>query len=220
MKHLLVLTVLLACQQLNAQPFNPATARYAKDIAAFAERDQEQAALIAQTPTLFVGSSTFTLWKDVGEYFPGQLILNRAFGGSNLADQIYWLPEVLLKYQPRKIVLYCGENDVAAGASAEMVADRFRVWFRQVRKQLPDSEIVYVSMKPSPAREKFIHVMQQGNLLIMKFIAEQERAHYADIAPLMVNPDGQPRTDIFTEDMLHMNKAGYQLWQKALAPYL
>jgi hypothetical protein len=42
----------------------------------------------ASNQILLIGSSSFTLWKDVQTYFPDRKILNRAFGGSTIADVI------------------------------------------------------------------------------------------------------------------------------------
>jgi lysophospholipase L1-like esterase len=214
-KLLLVASVLFAVHFGTAQEIP-----FATDIARFAAKDLAEASLLAESPVLFIGSSSFTLWKDVADYFPNHKIINRAFGGSRLSDQIYFLEEVALKYQPKKIFLYCGENDVAGGANAEVVADRFKIWFRQIRKHLPNCTIVYVSMKPSPSREKFLPVMLEANQKIREYIAKQNNIQYVDITPLMLNADGKPRTDIFLNDKLHMNQDGYKLWQKALEPYL
>ncbi|MDR0532858.1 MAG: GDSL-type esterase/lipase family protein [Verrucomicrobiales bacterium] len=214
-KLLLIVSVLSAIQFSHAQDVS-----FTADVAKFAAKDQAESSLLAANPILFIGSSSFTKWQDVGAYFPDKKILNRAFGGSRLTDQIYFLPEVVLKYQPKKIILYCGENDVAGGANSEVVLDRLQIWFRQVRKNLPDCEIVYLSIKYSPSREKFFPVVREANQKIQAWLAQQPNAKYADITACMQDANGKLRTDIFTKDMLHMNPEGYKLWQKVLAPYL
>jgi len=86
---------------LNAQPF-------ANDIAAFKKQDS-----IAPPPKnaiLFVGSSSFTKWKDVQSYFPNYTIINRGFGGSILLDVIRYEKDIIFPYQPKQIVIYCGEK--------------------------------------------------------------------------------------------------------------
>ena len=45
---------------------------------------------------LFLGSSSFTRWTDVGQYFPDKVIINRAFGGSRLADLNYYAEDLSL----------------------------------------------------------------------------------------------------------------------------
>src|SRR4051812_8564477 len=84
---------------------------------------------------LFVGSSSFTKWTDVQHYFPGYPILNRGFGGSTLPDVIHYADDVIFPYEPKQIVIYCGENDLASSdtVSAAMVIGRFKTLFGMIR---------------------------------------------------------------------------------------
>ena len=171
-------------------------------------------------PILFIGSSSFTKWVDVKNYFPGYTILNRAFGGSSLPDVIYFAEEVIFKYNPKQIVIYCGENDVAANATAEKVFERFKTLHTLIRTKLPKVSIVFVSLKPSPSREKFWPVMIEANGMIKQFAKTHRKTYFVDIYQSMFNSDGIVMTDIFLSDNLHMNKKGYEIWQPILAPYL
>jgi lysophospholipase L1-like esterase len=171
---------------------------------------------------LFAGSSTFTLWKDVQDYFPGHTIINRGFGGSTLADQIHYVESVVFPYSPHQIVIYCGENDLASNDSITFleVCDRFVKWFSIVRAKFPGVRITYVSMKPSPSRwylaEKFIH----GNRCIRGFIKSQKNADYVDVWSKMLDKSDRPDSTLFLDDRLHMNEKGYRIWQKAIKPKL
>ena len=171
-------------------------------------------------PILFIGSSSFTKWVDVKNYFPGYTILNRAFGGSSLPDVIYFAEEVIFKYNPKQIVIYCGENDVAGNANAEKVFERFKTLHTLIRTKLPKVSIVFVSLKPSPSREKFWPVMIEANGMIKQFAKTHRKTYFVDIYQSMFNNDGKVMTDIFLSDNLHMNKKGYEIWQPILAPYL
>lgn len=170
-------------------------------------------------PVLFIGSSSFTNWKDVQAYFPGYTVLNRAFGGSSLTHQITYADQVIFPYNPKQIIIYCGENDVAAGKSitADSVLNRFKRLHKLIRNRLPDVPVVYVSMKPSPSREHLLPVIEEGNQLIRKYIRKKKKTVYADIYHKMVTEDGKIRQDLFLSDRLHMNKTGYELWQPVLA---
>ena len=88
---------------------------------------------------LFVGSSSFTKWTDVQNYFPGYKIINRGFGGSSLPDVIRYADDIIFPYHPKQIVIYCGENDLAASdtATAQIVFNRFKELFALIRKKLP-----------------------------------------------------------------------------------
>lgn len=171
---------------------------------------------------LFVGSSSFTKWTDVQDYFPGYPIVNRGFGGSSLPDVIRYADEIIFPYQPKQIVIYCGENDLAASdtVTAQMVYLRFKELFDMIRKKLPNVPIDFVSMKPSPSREHLMPKYVEGNLLIKKFLQKKKKASFINIYDAMLDVNGKPKKDIFIADNLHMNAKGYKIWQKIIAPYL
>jgi len=173
-------------------------------------------------PILFVGSSSFRKWTDVSNYFPGYTILNRGFGGSSLPDVIRYAPEIIYPYHPKQVVIYCGDNDLASSDSvtADTVFERFKVLFDGIRNNLPNENIVFVSIKPSPSRARLMKKMEQANLLIQAYLSIQQRTSFADVYHKMLKPDGTVMTDIFLEDNLHMNAKGYAIWQKVIQPYL
>lgn len=171
---------------------------------------------------LLVGSSSFTNWKDVQDYFPGYKIINRGFGGSSLPDLIRFAPEIIYPYQPSQVLIYCGENDFPSGVNttADTVYNRFTRLFSMIRTNLPKTEIVYVSMKPSPSRLKYLDEFQRANGMIKRFLKKKQNTAFIDVYSKMILKDGSPMTDIFLGDKLHMNKQGYMIWQKAFKPYL
>jgi lysophospholipase L1-like esterase len=171
---------------------------------------------------LFIGSSSFTKWTDVQDYFPGFTIINRGFGGSSLPHLILYANDIIFPYKPRQIVIYCGENDLAASdtVTAETVYNRFKQLFHLIRAQLPGVPIAYVSMKPSPSRTRLMPKMSEGNSLIKKFLKKQKNASFIDVYHKMLNENGTPIGEIFTKDSLHMNANGYKIWQKVIEPYL
>ncbi len=192
----------------------------ANEINAF--KKQDSIAAPPENAILFVGSSSFKLWTDVQSDFPRYTIINRGFGGSTLPDVIYYTKDIILPYHPKQVVVYCGDNDLAASdtVTAAAVAKRFQQLFYSIRKELPKTTISYVSIKPSPSRMHLMDKMKEANSLIKKFIKKQKRASYIDVFTPMLTADQQPKPDLFLSDRLHMNKEGYQIWQKAIKPYL
>lgn len=202
--------------QLKAQQ-HPA---FWNDIQKFKEADSLNPP--AQKAILFIGSSSFTKWKDVAAYFPHHKIINRGFGGSRLPDVIRYTSDIIFPYKPKQIVIYCGDNDAASSptVSADTILHRFQQLFHLIRSRLPKTQITYVSIKPSPSREKFFPVMDKANWEIKIFIEQQKRASFVDVWHLMLDDYGRPRKELFGPDMLHMNKDGYAIWQKAIKPHL
>jgi lysophospholipase L1-like esterase len=199
---------------------NDTTLPFYKEIRTFRQADS----LVFPAPRqiLFIGSSSFTKWKDVGAYFPGHRILNRGFGGSALTDLIRYRYEVIYPYDPCQIVIYCGENDFAASdtVTVSMVVSRFKQLIALIRARYPKVPVAYVSMKPSTARRKLLPKYVEANQLIKKYLASLPATQYVDVYQLMLNAAGQPNGRLFGSDSLHMNANGYTLWQKALKPVL
>lgn len=213
MKEMLLAGLLLACCPLAAQvPFE-------REVNAFAEKDQLTPP--PAYPLLFTGSSSFTLWDNLQASFPEKVILNRAFGGSTFSDLLRHFDRIIVPYQPKQIVVYCGENDIAAGKSvANTVAD-FKTFFKKTRRAKRGVPFLYVAMKPSPARWELWPRYQQGNRQIKRFLFWRGKTRFVSMADLMTDPGThRPRPEIFKADSLHMNHRGYVLWQKRLQPLL
>ena len=171
---------------------------------------------------LLLGSSSFTMWKDVNEYFPEHVIINRGFGGSGLNDLNFYSSELLKPYYPKQILIYCGENDFAANGNLKPreVFNRHKNFYAEIRRIFPKVPVAYVSIKLSPSRESLWPKFIATNSLIKNFMDRKQNAEYIDITKAMNGSDGKVRKDLFLPDMLHMKPEGYQIWQKEMAPYL
>lgn len=170
---------------------------------------------------LFIGSSSFRLWKDVKTDLNNQNILNRAFGGATLEDVIYYQNDVVLNYKPKKIFIYCGENDIASSEtiSPEIVLERFKTLYGNIRKQFPKTPVIFVSIKPCILRWSMKDRMMAANVLISNYISQEKNIVFVDIWDKMLE-NGEPMKDIFIEDKLHMNAKGYAIWAKELQPLI
>lgn len=185
------------------------------EIQAFKKQDSVH--FPAKNSILFVGSSSFNFWKDMHEYFPGYPLINRGFGGSLLTDVIRYAPDIIYPYEPKQVVIYCGENDLAIeNVTPQVVLDRVKTLFGMIRGKFKNLPIVYVSIKPSPSRAHLMPVMVKSNQLIKAFLNRQQKAIFVDVYSKMLQKDGMPRKDIFTDDNLHMNAKGYAIWKKEI----
>jgi lysophospholipase L1-like esterase len=168
---------------------------------------------------VFVGSSSIRMW-DLKKSFPDKGYLNRGFGGSVIADSTHNLTELVAKHKPRLVVFYAGDNDIASGMSPDRVAEDFRTFTKKFEAELPDTKLVYISIKPSIARWKLADKMREANKLIAAECAKHPHFAFVDVWPVMLDKDGQPRKDIFLGDGLHMNETGYKLWVELVNPLL
>lgn len=171
---------------------------------------------------LLLGSSSFTMWKDVSDYFPAKQIVNRGFGGSSLNDLNFYSDELLKPYSPKQIIIYCGENDFAGNEklTARQVFNRYKNFYAEIRKYYPTIQVDYISIKLSPSREKLWPKFIATNSLIKRFMDKKKTADYIDITKAMNDENGLTRKDLFLEDMLHMKPNGYEIWAKEMKPFL
>lgn len=210
---MVALALSLWLQQSKEPPFY-------QDIQKFVAADRKNPP--AKGQILFVGSSSFTKWTDVQTYFPKHKILNRGFGGSTLLDVIRYQDQIIYPYKPSEIVIYCGENDVAAGdkPDAYVVYDRFKTLYKGIRKHMPRTPVVFVSLKPSPSRWALRWKMISVNGWIREQAMSDPGLTFVDVWEAMLDADRRPKTDIFLDDNLHMNAKGYKIWQKLIEPTL
>lgn len=171
---------------------------------------------------VFTGSSSITIWKDPAMDFPGYSILNRGFGGSSLTDVIHFAPEVILKYHPRQVLIYCGENDLAADSTigGKEVFKRMKALTRIIRREKSDLPILILSIKPSPSRYHLLNKIIDANHRIEKYCDHHKFMTYINVFDAMLGSDQKPRPELFLQDMLHMNRKGYDIWTKIIGQYL
>ena len=214
---IILLTNLLLCFFISAVAQSP----FIDEIEVFKKMDSLHPP--AKNAILLVGSSSFRKWTDVQSYFPLYPIINRGFGGSSIPDVVSYANDIIFPYNPRQILIYCGENDIAGSdtsISGKDVLERFKKLFFLIRSRLPEVSIAFVSMKPSVSREKLWPVMVTGNRLIKKFLSRQKKTAFINVYDAMFLPDGTVMKDIFLADNLHMNAKGYAIWKRIIEPYL
>ena len=213
MKILLLLLLVFVVSSGHAQ-----THRFESEIKKFEETDKN-----TPPPTnavVFTGSSSIRFWDNLASYFPGKTVLQRGFGGSELSDVRYFADRVIIRYQPKQVVLYAGENDIAAGQTSRQTYARFVDLFRYVRKQLPNARFTFISLKPSPSRRKFRPDVDETNQRIKRFLSRRRHTDFVDIVPVMLQPNGEPIGELFKGDSLHMTKKGYVSWGNVLRPFV
>lgn len=197
--------------QQNDHPFE-------SEIKAYEQADAKQ--MPPENGILFVGSSSIRMWKSLEEHFPNKVVINRGFGGSTFTDLLHYMDRIVLPYKPQQIFVYEGDNDTFAGVRGSQIFDQFKIFTQRVHKTLPETEIIFISIKPSPSRSNIFNEMHRVNMLIKSYALLHPDVGYVDVFNPMLNASGGIRSDIFMEDNLHMNDKGYDLWQKVIRPYL
>ena len=170
---------------------------------------------------VFVGSSSIVKWTSLAKDFPGENVIQRGFGGSELADSVFYADKIVTPYKPRAVVVYAGDNDLNAGKTPEKVFADFKALVARIHAAVPQARIVYIAVKPSPSRWKIKDKGEKTNALIAAECAKDpKRLRFVDIWTPMLDAKGEPRPELFVADMLHMNPEGYKIWTPLVAAQL
>jgi len=187
------------------------------EIRAFEAQDQERPA--PRGAIVFAGSSSIRGW-DLARHFPGLDVVNRGFGGSQIAESTHYADRILQPLEPRLIVFYAGDNDIACGKTPAEVCDDFAAFVGKIRSRLPETRILFLSIKPSLCRWEMVGLMREANRRIEAFTRGVEGLDYLDLDAPMRGADGMPRRELFAEDGLHLSDEGYALWTALVLPHL
>ena len=186
-------------------------ARFAPEVRAFAARNGLAA---RAATTLFIGSSSIRLW-DLPHSFPGIAASNHGFGGATTPDVLHYYRDLIAGERPATVVVYVGENDIAEGRPPRSVVGDVLELLRRLRSDLPQSRLIYLSMKPSPARWSLWPKMAEANMAIRSNAAALG-FQYVDVGSALLTEAGAPNPAYFRADGLHMNAAGYALWNEMI----
>ena len=196
-----------------------ALTRWKSSFSAFDDADKEKQP--GADGVLFVGSSTIRFWKQMAQDFRQvPVVINRGFGGSTMADCSLFARDLVVRYKPRHVLVYAGDNDLAEGRTPLQVLESFASFANTVRSELPGTRISYISIKPSPSREALMPKMRETNNIISAYLRTVPNSDFIDIYTPMIGPDNRARPELFLRDRLHMNEEGYRLWQSVIASHV
>lgn len=169
---------------------------------------------------VFTGSSSIKMWKDIQSYFPEQPIINTGFGGSQTSDLIHYVDELIIQYQPGKVFIYEGDNDISEGKPTSEIMDDLHTLVGKIKSKLPDTQIFLISAKPSISRWHLKDKYLELNKHFEEYMQSYDNLEYVDVWTPMLDSEGNPKSDVFLEDQLHMNQSGYDIWSEVLDKYI
>lgn len=174
---------------------------------------------ITKETIVFTGSSSVRIWSDLQERFPNHQIVNSGFGGSQASDLLAYSNELILRYKPKKVFIYEGDNDISDGKDSKIIISDIMGIIRKIREQNPAVKVVLIAAKPSIARWNLKRDYKRLNRKFKRMSRKDADIWYVDVWKPML--DGRNvKQDIFIKDGLHMNAKGYEIWYNAMKPFL
>lgn len=169
---------------------------------------------------VFTGSSSVRLWRNLQEEFPTIPIINSGFGGSQASDLLIHLDELVIRYSPKKVFIYEGDNDISAGKEAAQIMRDIDSLVIGILQKLPETNIVLISAKPSPSRWELKTSYTVLNDLMRQYATTHKQVDFMNVWDVMLDNTGRPISEIFIGDSLHMNEKGYAIWNKSVIPFM
>ena len=163
---------------------------------------------------VFTGSSSIRMWKNLQEEFPDSPLINTGFGGSQASDLFLHLDALVLRFHPKAVFIYEGDNDVNAGKSTEVILEDLSKILQKIHALKPKTPVYFIGAKPSPSRWGLKTEYERFNQELQQFTEIHPHTHYIDVWNPMLDQDGFPRPELFLTDLLHMKPAGYEIWKK------
>jgi lysophospholipase L1-like esterase len=192
--------------------------RWEKDIAAYEVQDKTNPP--PKGGIVFIGSSTIRRWTTLAQDFPEHKVINRGFGGSQIADAAKYADRIVIPYAPKAVFLRAGGNDINAGKSPEQVFADFQAFVAKVHAALPNTEVYFIGLSPTVARWKNVEKEKALNEMVKSFVPGKSNVKYVECYDMTLGPDGKPREDLFVEDKLHFNAEGNRLLADRIRPHL
>lgn len=199
-------------QQLLASLTERAQKQWEKDIKELESLDQKQ--VDTKDSILFIGSSSIRLWKSMAEDMAPWPTIRRGYGGAKFTDLVVFAERLVAKHDYRALAVFVA-NDITGGAedkSPEEVVALCKLLVKIVRKTHPDKPIFFIAITPNSKRFHVWDKIHKANELIQQYAESDPKIHFIDTEKSYFGEDGKPRDELFVEDMLHQNSAGYKQW--------
>lgn len=179
--------------------------------------EKDRLKLSYEPETLFYGSSSIRLWDSLYQDFAHVKPMNLGFGGSTLAACVWFFDRIMMPYNPKRLIVYAGDNDLGDGRHPEEIFIFFQQMMVKARERFGDIPCYYVSLKPSPARWQIADSFKYANNLIESEIVKQQNDwRFINIFKAMLDNTGLPQKDLFVNDALHLSHQGYAVWKQVI----
>lgn len=212
-QFLLSFTILFIGQAAFAQEIG-----FKEEVAGLVEKLDQQG--WEKGGVVFTGSSSIRFWETLSEDFPKTNAINTGFGGSQAHELLHYLEPLVIRYAPKKVFIYIGENDINAGKSVRQTMTEISLIIDRLQAELPDVELYFIGTKPSPSRWEKSGQMQALNAELNTMALSKDNVYFISVWDRMLDKKGQPNEKLFVEDRLHMNEKGYKIWKKSVKGFL
>jgi hypothetical protein len=172
-----------------------------------------------QDSIVFTGSSIISLWDTLADDMAPLPVLNQSIYGARMSTIFVAMDKLIVPLNPKIIVYYCGSNDINVGAEAFDILSSFETFISAVKNKLPSTMVYFVSINKAPQKIDKWDIIDDANQMIKNYCNNIDELYFIDINPPFLI-DGQPRTDLYLSDGLHLKPEGYQELNNIIKPII
>lgn len=173
----------------------------------------------SQDNIVFTGSSSIRVWHNLEEQFSEHQIVNSGFGGSKASDLLIHSKELILRFNPKKVFIYEGDNDISDKVKSTIILENIMKIVLKIKENNSSTQIILISAKPSISRWHLRGSYKRLNKKLKKIASKDSHIDFANVWHPMLN-GRKVKKDIFIEDGLHMNSKGYDIWYSVMKPFM
>ena len=186
------------------------------EIQAFERLDKTQT--YAEDAILFIGSSSIRLWKTLEEDMKPYPVIQRGYGGAHFRDMVFFTDRILADHSLSMVVCFVA-NDISGSGkdgTPQEVLKLFKYFIKQVRAKHPSIPIMQVAITPTQSRWRLWPQINLVNQLIKDYCEKTENLYFINTVPEFLDEHGKPKPQWFVGDQLHLNKKGYEVWNRII----
>jgi lysophospholipase L1-like esterase len=171
---------------------------------------------------VFTGSSIFQFWTHLTDQMAPLPVLNRAIAGTVTQDMLDRIGQLVLPYQPRIVVYYCGSNDISAGDDAGPIIERTKRYIQILHEKSPNTFFYYTSIQKAPEKRARWGVVEAVNREMERYSHQAASVGYIDLNPVLFDSSGNLRMNLFLGDGLHFrpDSTAYLEFSQIVKPVL
>ena len=199
------------------RPYASEAQQWEPDIQRFEALDRTET--YPDSSLLFIGSSSIRLWETMDRDLAPYPVIRRGYGGAKLSDVAWYAERLIYPHQFRALVFFIGGNDVWGTPEDKSPAEFRRLTqylVDTVRKRYPEAPLFFIEVTPIPSRWHLQPQVAAGNAAIEAVCEEEPDVHFIETYDAFIGPDGRPRSELFRDDDLHLNRQGYEVWARAI----
>jgi lysophospholipase L1-like esterase len=171
---------------------------------------------------VFTGSSIFQFWTHLTDQMAPLPVLNRAIAGTVTQDMLDRIGQLVLPYQPRIVVYYCGSNDISAGEDSGPIIERTKRFIQILHEKSPNAFFYYTSIHKAPEKRARWDVVEAVNREMERYSHQASNVGYIDLNPVLFDGRGNIRMNLFLGDGLHFrpDSTAYLEFSQIVKPIL